>query len=134
MPQKTRDSQCHRCLIFCVLKCCKIHEQSLVQFNWCCEHEGDNDEALTWGRDLIILFSPKMSADVLYFSFSRSALADFGKERKEKQNNVCVQAMLALVKSIYSWHHRKIYEKNEWNAQGRTQFDHARFDLLPLVI
>ena len=31
----------------------------LLQFNWYCEREGDNDEALTWGRDLINLFFPK---------------------------------------------------------------------------
>ena len=36
-----------------------------------------------WGRKKI---------DVLYYSFLRSALANFSKNQKEKQNNVCVQA------------------------------------------
>ena len=47
----------------------------MVQFNWYCERGGDNDKALTWGRHLInLFFSPKLSTDVLYFSFSPSAL------------------------------------------------------------
>ena len=56
----------------------------MIQFNWYFESGGDNDEALTWGRDLInLFFFPKMSTDVLYFSFSRSALADvFEKKNK----------------------------------------------------
>ena len=48
---------------------------------------------LTWGRDLINLFFPKMATDVLYFSFLCSTLivalgvrshtlADYQKEKK----------------------------------------------------
>ena len=62
MLQQTRDSECHCCLIVKYLS--QLHKQftssiPLVQFNWYCEHGGDNDEAFTWGRDLINLFFPK---------------------------------------------------------------------------
>ena len=58
----------------------------LLQFNWYCEREGDNDEALTWGRDLINLLFPKVVYRRSFFFFhahsTRSrALAD---QRKEK--------------------------------------------------
>ena len=62
MLQQTRDFECHCCLIVKYLR--QLHKQfissiPMIQFNWYCEREGDNDEALTWGRDLINLFSPK---------------------------------------------------------------------------
>ena len=62
MLQQTRDSACHCCLIVKYLS--QLHRQfispiPLVQFNWYCERGGDNDEALTWTRDLINLFFPK---------------------------------------------------------------------------
>ena len=58
----------------------------MVQFNWYCARVGDNDEALTWGRNFkITSFFPKMSKDVLHFSFSLSALADVF-ENNEKKN------------------------------------------------
>ena len=50
MLQQTRDSQLHKQFISPV---------PLVQFNWYCERGVENDEALTWGRDLINLFFPK---------------------------------------------------------------------------
>ena len=62
MPQQTRDSKCHFYLI--VKHLSQLHKQiispiPLVQFDWYCERGGDNDKALTWGRDLIYLFFPK---------------------------------------------------------------------------
>ena len=62
MLQQTRDSACYCSLIVKYLS--QLHKQfispiPLVQFNWYREHGGDNDEALTWKRDLINLFFPK---------------------------------------------------------------------------
>ena len=62
MLQQTRNSKCHRCLIVKYLS--QLYKQfilsiPLVQFNWYCECGGDNNEALTWKRDLINLFFPK---------------------------------------------------------------------------
>ena len=42
-----------------------------------------NARGYGWGRKKI---------DVLHFSFLSSALVNFSKNEKEKQNNVCVQA------------------------------------------
>ena len=62
MLQQTHDSESQCCLIVKYLS--QLHKQfispiPLVKFNWYCKCGGDNDEALTWGRDLINLFSPK---------------------------------------------------------------------------
>ena len=63
MLQQTRDSKCHCCLI--VKYSSQLHKQfispiPLVQFNWYCERGGDNEDALTLGRDLInLLFSQR---------------------------------------------------------------------------
>ena len=63
MLQQTRASECHCCLMVKYLS--QLHEQfissvPLVQFNWYCERGGDNEDALTLGRDLInLLFSQR---------------------------------------------------------------------------
>ena len=63
MLQQTRASECHCCLMVKYLR--QLHEQfispvPLVQFNWYCERGGDNEDALTLGRDLInLLFSQR---------------------------------------------------------------------------
>ena len=54
MLQQTRASQCHCCLMVKYLS--QLHEQfissvPLVQFNWYCERGGDNEDAVTLGRD-----------------------------------------------------------------------------------
>ena len=100
MLQQTRDSECHCCLIVKYLS--QLHVKQfispipLVQFNWYCERGGDNDEALTWGRDLINLLFPKdVYRHSLFFFLALRArsrvLASFAsspmvlrKERKEK--------------------------------------------------
>ena len=89
MLQQTRASECHCCLMVKYLS--QLHEQfispvPLVQFNWYCERGGDNEDALTLGRENKPPFFPKMFTDVLYFSFSRGRFARrcFRKERKEK--------------------------------------------------
>ena len=69
MLQQTRDLECHCCLS--VKYFSQLHKQFmspflLVQFNWYRERGGDNDKALTCGRDLVNLFFPK---DVYRHSF-----------------------------------------------------------------
>ena len=71
MLQQTRASECHCCLMVKYLS--QLHEQfispvPLVQFNWYCERGGDNEDALTLGRENKPPFFPKMFTDVLYFS------------------------------------------------------------------
>ena len=93
MLQQTSDSACHCCLIVKYLS--QLHKQfissiPLVQFNRYCEHGGDNDEALTWTRDLINLFFPKdVYRRSLFFFLALPArsheLADvFEKNEKKK--------------------------------------------------
>ena len=93
MPQQTRDSECHCCLTVKYNYTSNLY----LLFHWYCERGGDNDESLTWRRDLINLFSPKdVYSRALFFFLARSlrsrAHRCFRKERKEKQNNFCVQA------------------------------------------
>ena len=93
MLQQTRDSACHCCLIVKYLS--QLHKQfispiPLVQFNWYCERGGDNDEALTWTKDLINLFFPKdVYRRSLFFFLALPArsheLADVF-EKNEKKN------------------------------------------------
>ena len=82
-----------------IQKCCKILKPitqaisfispiPLVQFNWYLECGGDNDEALTWGRDLINLFFPKdVYKHSLFFFLTLPSWARqcFWKEQKEKK-------------------------------------------------
>ena len=88
-----RDFECHFSTTAKYLS--QLHKQfisplSLVQFNWYCEHGGDNDEVLRWRRNLINLFFPKdvyRRSDFIFPSRSRSpshARRCFRKERKEK--------------------------------------------------
>ena len=58
MLQQTHDSECHCCLIVKYLS--QLHKEvispvPLVPFNWYYERGEENDEALSWGRDLINL-------------------------------------------------------------------------------
>ena len=106
MLQQTHDSECHCCLIVKYLS--QLHKQvispvPLVPFNWYYERREENDEALSWGRDFINLVCPKnvYRRYLLIFlscpphSFSRTLFACrcFLKERKEKYNNICLQAI-----------------------------------------
>ena len=91
MLQQTRDFECHCCLIVKYLR--QLHKQfissiPMVQFNWYCEREGDNDEALTWGRDLINLFSPKDRRSLFFFLTLLARSREFADvfEKKEKKN------------------------------------------------
>ena len=97
MLQQTQDSKCHCCLIVKYI-ISQLHKQfispiPLVHFNWYCKHGGDNDEALTWGRDLINLFSPKdvYRRSLFFFlavcahSRALASLADVF-EKNEKKN------------------------------------------------
>ena len=110
MLQQTSDSACHCCLI--VKYFSQLHKQfissiPLVQFNWYCEHGGDNDEALTWTRDLINLFFPKdVYRRSLFFFLALPArsheLADvFEKnEKKNKPRSVYRLTHLMLFRMI----------------------------------
>ena len=77
-----RESECYCCFIIKYLS--QLHKQfisriPLVQFNWYCERRGDNDdEALTWGRDLIDLFFPKDVYRRSFFFLSRAPRSFLG--------------------------------------------------------
>ena len=84
-PQQTRDSECHCCLTVKHNYTSNLY----LLFHWYCERGGDNDESLTWRRDLINLFSPKdVYRRALFFFLARwlpsRARRCFRKERKEK--------------------------------------------------
>ena len=101
MLQQTRDSKSHCCLIVKYLS--QLHKQfisliPLVQFNWYCERGDDNDEALTWGRDLIKLVFPKdvYRRSLCFFltpharSRALSLLADVFEKNKKKGTTTSV--------------------------------------------
>ena len=77
----------------------QLHKQfvssiSLVQFNWYCKHRGDNDEELTWGRNLLniyFFFLALSTCSRASRSLSRTRRC-FRKEREENKNNIHVQA------------------------------------------
>ena len=90
MLQQKRASECHCCLMVKYLS--QLHEQftslvPLVQFNWYCERGGDNDYALTLGRDLInLLFSQRcLQTFFIFLSRAVASLADVF-EKNEKKN------------------------------------------------
>ena len=91
MPQQTRDSECHWCLTVKYNYTSNLY----LLFHWYCERGGDNDESLTWRRDLINLFSPKdVYRRALFFFLAlraRSrALADVFEENEKKNKTTSV--------------------------------------------
>ena len=89
MLQETHDSECHCCLIVKYL--IQLRKQftfliRLVQFNWYGKQVRGNDEALTWGGNLINLFSPKdvYKRSLFFFLVCSRAHQCFRKEQKEK--------------------------------------------------
>ena len=69
----------------------QLHEQfispiPLVQFNWYCKRGGDNDDALTLGRDLMNLFFPKdVYRRSLLFFLARSLRSPMFSKRTKKK-------------------------------------------------
>ena len=101
MLQQTRASECHCCLMVKYLS--QLHEQfispvPLVQFNWYCERRGDNDEALTLGRDLInLLFSQRcLQTFFIFLSRAVASLADVFEKNEKKNKTTSVYRLSFL--------------------------------------
>ena len=71
----------------------QLHEQfispvPLVQFNWYCERGGDNDYALTLGRDLINLLFSQRCLQTFFIFLSRAVASLEKNEKKNKTTSV----------------------------------------------
>ena len=135
MLQQTRPSKCRCCLIF-LKKLSYFHKEflspiPLVQFNWYCERGGDNDEVLTWGRDLVDLFFPKdvYRRSLFFFIGLRArsrALADVFKKRKENEKKNKTTSLYKLIffnsyeiSYVYAPHYFKLTSKVQPAVTGR---------------
>ena len=112
MLQQTHDSEYHCCFDCKILKPITyafISPILLVQFNWFCKLGGDNNEALTWGRDLINLFFAQRCLQTFFIFISRAPpsfsharlareLADVFEKKGKK--NKCVQARFNIPKVL----------------------------------
>ena len=76
-----RDSECPSVIAYLS----QLHKQ-LVKFNWYRKSGGDDDKALTWGRDLINPFFPEyVYSRSLFFFLARSPMFSKRTKRKIKQ-------------------------------------------------
>ena len=80
--QLTAHNRTH--IMMMIILICDHHNDDAVKNNDN-EREGDNDETLAWGRDLIILFFPQKCLQTFFIFLSRAPRSPiFGKELKEK--------------------------------------------------
>ena len=105
MPQQTRDSECHCCLTVKYNYTSNLY----LLFHWYCERGGDNEDALTLGRDLInLLFSQRcLQTFFIFLSRAVASLADVFEKNEKKNKTTSMYRLSFLWQAGFNRHFLK---------------------------